>query len=688
MTTLTLQRPAQGQTLRVTPQADNNLMFDFNSNEVTISLDGLNLNLSFNDGATIILEGFYETYTADQLPELHIQEQAIDSAHFFASLGQEILPAAGVNTNFGGGSSVQTVAISLLQGINRLESIDQGEAAGTTQAQSPIANPTVPTTSNTDAITQTPQAIAIQFANDNTDNFNDAGSGEEESGTLPPLFYAQNDILAADSGSRLTGNLLANDNLPEGTVISNLITPEGWRAVENVDGSITYTLDEDTQTSFTIYANGDYILTTNIENVGIENFSFSYEAMDLLGNVYDAQMIIGNAAENVLRVDTLEGQHVTVTTENGNSYIHEFSSYAADSEIGNQHVNGLLLGAGDDEVTVENAIGSQTNPQYAGVNDTFIYGDALRNEDANAVGHDVINITNLDGTKVRADGNLYENVIGGNDTVNVENMEGGSIIGDGWHLYNGSEAGNDEINVHTMNGGEIFGDGVSIHHSVTGVNDSISVDNINTINGNQNVTINGGVGNDTINIGNIESNSGDYIRIDGGLGDDIFNYDSDDDETMAMLGSSIYIAGQGQIAISNFEGIGSGAGNDLIKLYDRADNALDFDGLFVDAGQGMDVLLANLSNINEISDMLENNDVQNTEVIVLSDDLNNAGTTSSAYLFNELEDEGVSQNADGSVSFDNTWSQGAAIGEFDSYTNQEHDITILVARTQAENTMS
>ncbi len=455
--------------------------------------------------------------------------------------------------------------------------------------------------------------------------------------------------------------------------------------MRNDDGSMIFTYDNDNLTTFTVQSNGDYVLSTNFNNALLENAEFSYEVTDQSGASYTAQVSIGNNNDQTLFVDTLQGGSAYVTTDAGNSYLQDFSSYLSDSDVHSQHVNGMLLGSGDDTINIETAIGSQTNPHYAGVGDTFIYGDALRVEDQSQAGNDTINITTLDGTKIRADGNLYNDVRGGDDIVNVEHMEGGSIIGDGWTLHDNSQGGNDIINVGTMNSGEIYGDGVILSSRNQGGDDIITVDSIDTtISGNQNVNINGNSGNDIINIGNIESNSGDSIIIDGGLGSDLFNYNSSEDNTMAMLGNQIFISGQGQINITNFEGIGSGAGNDLVKLYDRTNNELNFDDIFVDTGEGMDVLLGNYSNLDEFSTLIENNDVVNTEYVVLSDDLNNASTTSNADLFNKLENEGVTQENDGSLNFDSTWTQGENVGNFDSYTNEDQDMTILVARTQME----
>ncbi len=717
MSTLTLQRPVAGQTLITNAQIEDSLIFDFNIEEATLIRNGQALTITFTDGATITLEGFYTG-----LPALPVEGQNIDSEEFFAQLGEKIIstttpdtstnnnangdtnanasPDVNANTDAstadnattstdtstengnastsaakGGGGVVQAVNSLSLQEDSSFDSFEQISSA---PAVSPVVN-----TQNAPTVTMPVTSAAATTPSPAPEAGNPSPAPEAG---VTDQFFTQGDVLAADQGSRISGNILENDTLPEGVSIKNIIAPDGWLACDNEDGSITYTYEHDARSTFTIHANGDYVLTTNIENLSLSNVIFGYEVIDEAGNTYAGDVSIGTAESSILNVETLEGNSALVTTGNGNSYLHEFTSYASDSEIGNQHVNGMLLGAGDDIINVENAIGSQTNPQFAGANDTFIYGDSLRNEDANAVGNDEINVTNLDGTKIRADGNLYAGVVGGDDTVNVEIMEGGSIIGDGWHLYAGSSAGNDLINVGTMNNGEIYGDGVSINGAVQGGNDSINIDTIDTtISGRQDVIIDGGVGDDIISVNNLNTVGGDIIKINGGAGNDTFNYDSNADDTMALLGSNIYISGDVS-QITNFEGVSTGAGNDLIKLYDRVNNELNFENIFVDAGEDMDVVMANLSNFDEISAMIENDQIENTEVLVLSNDLNNANTKSVDDLLGKLEGEGVDKHDDGSISFDDSWTQGESIGEYESYTNQDQDITILVAKAQIENT--
>ncbi len=508
--------------------------------------------------------------------------------------------------------------------------------------------------------------------------------------TLPII----SDNLPADAGSTLTGNLFNNDTfLPAGVELTEITPPsDDWEGVLNDDGSVTLNYNEG-EIILTIQPDGTYELETDISHVNTETFTFNYQ-FTASGQEYSASLTVGNASTDNLHVGLLQGDSAVVTDVNtGSEYTQNFGDYSSDSDSGNHHVNGIMLGQGSDTITVDSAIGSQGNLNYADAKgeDTFIYGDALDNTDQNQVGDDVINIGTLDGTKVRADGNLYDGVEGGNDTVNVENMEHGSIIADGWHLNAGSKGGDDEVNVGTMQSGEIYGDGKSIHSTAEGGDDQINVDVIDTTAaGTQSVIIDAGSGNDTVTVGDINQGSGDSIKIDGGLGDaDMFNYDSAEDNTVAFKGDNIFIAGN-NAQITNFEGVGTGGGDDLIKVYEESN--VDFNDIVVDAGEGMDVLLAGTDKLTEITDMIDSGNLSNTEMVVLSDSLNDSSTTSTNDLFNKLEDDGVTQDANGQFNFDDSWSKSEnAPSGYDMYTstdNSGNDMTILVAQTQLSNTPS
>ncbi len=127
MADILLQKPAAGQTTSLLPQSEDRLVFEFDSAEATLTRDGDNLVMSFEDGASVNLTDFYVSYTSENMPTFLIQGTEVDGESFFAALDEELMPAAGAGagTPQGSGSSVDTIAGSLLAGIDRLGRLDQ-----------------------------------------------------------------------------------------------------------------------------------------------------------------------------------------------------------------------------------------------------------------------------------------------------------------------------------------------------------------------------------------------------------------------------------------------------------------------------------------------------------------------------------------------------------------------------------
>ncbi len=708
MAEILLQKPQAGQALVHEAQSDDSINIEFAADSATLSRDGDSLVFSFDDGSSISLANFYTAYSSENMPEFVIEGAAVPGEAFFATLSEDLMPAAGISAPaLGSGDPVDFANASLHGGLDALGGLDGNTPAATpvaAQNAAPVITPegttqettqnsqNVPSPVQTQASTQSQFSVPTQQTETQSTSTTPDGVVTPGAPVIPgepaPSFATRADFLAADAGATLTGNLLANDQLPEGSIIADMEAPEGWTKTVQSDGTIVFVYDADGVSTFEISPTGDYILKTNIDNVGADDFIFNYTAQDTTGNTYSSAVTVGDDKGLIYEIEHLEGDSAIIYTRDensvGNEYTQDFSDYSGDSEVGNQHVSGVLMGAGDDHITVGNAIGTQGDVTIADKNgeDTFIYGDALENVDAGKVGNDTINITNLDGTKIRADGNLYKDVVGGDDEVNVENMEGGSILGDGWTLHSGSAGGDDTINVDTMSGGSIYGEGMTQYSGAQGGDDVITVNKIDTsASEKQSVIIDGDSGNDTITVGSITSGSGDTIKIDGGLGTDVFNYNSSEDDTMALLGNNIYIAGN-NASITNFEGVKTGGGDDLFKLYNDPVN-----GFTIDTGEGSDVILADDSSKSSIEDMIANNQISNAEFIVFSDDLNNSSTKSTEDLFNKID--GVT-NTDGQLSFDanSGWTQGESVGNYDSFTNADTEITILVAKTQMENTPS
>ncbi len=725
MAEIILQRPQAGQHIVRDAQSNDNINLDFVAGDATLSRDGDSLVFTFDDGASVSVANFYTAYSSENMPEFVIEGAAVPGEAFFSSLSEDLMPAAGDSAGtapMGSGSSVGYDDASLLGGLDALgrrDSDNENNTPAPTAAseqngpQPPVASFTndqdssTPTSENTNTPVPTPEEPSTSAPTPEVPSTPAPAPAPEDD----PNYHTRADFLAADAGSTLTGNLLSNDELPAGSTIIDIATPEGWTKEVDAEGNMTFT--HTNGTVFEIAPNGEYTLVTQFDNLGSADIVFNYTAQEPTGQTHTSNVTIGDDKGLIYEVGTLQGDSSIVHTRDensmGNTYNQEFSDYTGAGQY-NAHVNGVLMGAGDDTIYVDTAIGTQGNVDLADANgeDTFIYGDSLQNYEQSQVGNDNINVEHMDGTKIRADGNLYDGVRGGDDTINITHMEGGSAFGDGWALFSGSEGGDDVINVGTMNAGSIYGEGMSQDANSIGGDDTISVGTIDTtIAGNQKVIVDGDSGNDVISVGTINTASGDSVTLDGGTGNDVinvdnlntasgspvnirggegfdtFNFNSNDDETLAFSNNNLYIAGE-NVNITSIESLGTGSGNDLIKIYDRdATDGFDFGHLTIDSGEGMDVILANASNKDDVEKMIENDQFTNTEFIVFSDALNNVGTTSTEDLFDKIE--GVEQDSSGNLSFDSGWSQGADVGNYNSFSD-DSGMTILVVKTQMENT--
>ncbi len=191
MADILLQKPAAGQAATIIPQAEDRLVFEFSSSDATLTRDGDNLILSFEDGASVTLENFYEAYTSENMPTFLIEGAEVDGQSFFAALGEELMPAAGVAGTGpqGSGTSVDTIAGTLLNGINRLGGLDQ---------EYPDEN------------FQDEELGASGGDDGDGGQGNDGGSSTPEDDNLTPLAHADTNNATEDGGS-ITGNLVSND---------------------------------------------------------------------------------------------------------------------------------------------------------------------------------------------------------------------------------------------------------------------------------------------------------------------------------------------------------------------------------------------------------------------------------------------------------------------------------------------
>ena len=116
-------RPSAGQSSIVPVGPDARLEFAFNQGEANLSKEGQHLVFTFNDGAKLTLEGFYDNFgEGAKPPTLIVQGNELPGEAFLAALNNpDLMPAAGPGAVLGGGHYEDAV----LSGVDGL-----GDALG------------------------------------------------------------------------------------------------------------------------------------------------------------------------------------------------------------------------------------------------------------------------------------------------------------------------------------------------------------------------------------------------------------------------------------------------------------------------------------------------------------------------------------------------------------------------------
>ncbi len=129
-----LKKPTVDTNFEYSPQRDGVIVFDFSTTDVTLSQNGNNLVLNFDDGGQIILNGFYTTYTKENMPLFDIEGTIIEGETFFTALGaDDIMPAASPLTSppVNSGASLFTTGDGgdLMNGLNALGGLTLAQTA-------------------------------------------------------------------------------------------------------------------------------------------------------------------------------------------------------------------------------------------------------------------------------------------------------------------------------------------------------------------------------------------------------------------------------------------------------------------------------------------------------------------------------------------------------------------------------
>ena len=133
MADIRLAKPAAGTTQTVPSAPDGRFIFDFPADAATLTRSGDNLVLTFEDGASIQLQGFYTTYSKEERPSFQVDGVEISGQDFFAALGEDLMPAAGPAAGSSaarGGRYNEYGGSDLLDGIDHLGRLDVGFDGG------------------------------------------------------------------------------------------------------------------------------------------------------------------------------------------------------------------------------------------------------------------------------------------------------------------------------------------------------------------------------------------------------------------------------------------------------------------------------------------------------------------------------------------------------------------------------
>ena len=133
MADIRLAKPAAGTTQTIPSAPDGRFVFDFPADAATLTRSGDNLVLTFEDGASIQLQGFYTTYSKEEMPSFQVDGVEISGQDFFAALGEDLMPAAGPAAGSSaarGGRYNEYGGSDLLDGIDHLGRLDVGFDGG------------------------------------------------------------------------------------------------------------------------------------------------------------------------------------------------------------------------------------------------------------------------------------------------------------------------------------------------------------------------------------------------------------------------------------------------------------------------------------------------------------------------------------------------------------------------------
>lgn len=274
MADIRLAKPAAGTTQTVPSAPDGRFIFDFPADAATLARNGDDLVLTFEDGAAIQLQGFYTTYSKEEMPSFQVDGVEISGQDFFAALDEDLMPAAGPASGSSaarGGRYNEYGGSDLLDGLDHLGRLDIGFDGGT-QLATDTVEPS-PYSEVDHGVTVTPSTPGTH-----PDDPSIPVQGEDFPPTMPHDVL-QVDESALDGGSG-GGSATAAGSMrvsaPDGVAIITIggvvvwqngaltgnpvLTDEGHLDVTGFDGTnltYTYTLTGSTQEHAKLNAGGE-----------------------------------------------------------------------------------------------------------------------------------------------------------------------------------------------------------------------------------------------------------------------------------------------------------------------------------------------------------------------------------------------------------------------------------------------
>ena len=369
MADIRLAKPAAGTTQTVPSAPDGRFIFDFPADAATLTRNGDDLVLTFEDGAAIQLQGFYTTYSKEEMPSFQVDGVEISGQDFFAALDEDLMPAAGPASGSSaarGGRYNEYGGSDLLDGLDHLGRLDIGFDGGT-QLATDTVEPS-PYSEVDHGVTVTPSTPGTD-----PDDPSIPVQGEDFPPTMPHDVL-QVDESALDGGSG-GGSATAAGSMrvsaPDGVAIITIggvvvwqngaltgnpvLTDEGHLDVTGFDGTnltYTYTLTGSTQEHAKLNAGGENdaiahemeVVVTDTDGdsgsavirVEITDDVPTIESFEKTVTEGDADPIVGNALEGaVAGADGAnfawtnpdqQGRYGKLTLNEDGTYIYELNN--------------------------------------------------------------------------------------------------------------------------------------------------------------------------------------------------------------------------------------------------------------------------------------------------------------------------------------------------------------------------